>query len=95
MSPQIIPLKSRTDFLEKFQPQRPFAFELKTGSQSYIPPDPKDDKALHTALDLMAASRRTRPTCRTPRRRSKTKSRYRKDLIKFVAPARRKIARQR
>ena len=23
-----------------------------TGSQSYIPPDPKDDKALHTALDL-------------------------------------------
>jgi hypothetical protein len=51
MSPQIIPLKSRTDFLEKFQPQRPFAFELKTGSQSYIPPDPKDDKALHTALD--------------------------------------------
>jgi len=27
--------------------------EEKTGSQSYIPPDPKDDKALHTALDLM------------------------------------------
>jgi carboxyl-terminal processing protease len=24
-----------------------------TGSQSYIPPDPKDDKALHAALDLM------------------------------------------
>ncbi len=24
-----------------------------TGSQSYIPPDPKDDKALRTALDLM------------------------------------------
>ena len=24
-----------------------------TGSQAYIPPDPKDDKALHTALDLM------------------------------------------
>ena len=24
-----------------------------TGSQSYIPPDPKDDKALHTSLDLM------------------------------------------
>ena len=24
-----------------------------TGSQSYIPPDPKDDKALHTALDLV------------------------------------------
>jgi hypothetical protein len=23
------------------------------GSQSYIPPDPKDDKALHTALDLI------------------------------------------
>src|SRR6266542_4159672 len=24
-----------------------------TGSQSYIPPDPKDDKALHSALDLI------------------------------------------
>jgi carboxyl-terminal processing protease len=24
-----------------------------TGSQSYIPPDPKDDKALHSALDLL------------------------------------------
>jgi len=24
-----------------------------TGSQSYIPPDSKDDKALHTALDLI------------------------------------------
>jgi carboxyl-terminal processing protease len=24
-----------------------------TSSQSYIPPDPKDDKALHTALDLI------------------------------------------
>jgi carboxyl-terminal processing protease len=24
-----------------------------TGSQSYIPPDPKDDKAVHTALDLI------------------------------------------
>ena len=24
-----------------------------TGSQSYIPPDPKDDKALQTALDLI------------------------------------------
>jgi len=23
------------------------------GSQSYIPPEPKDDKALHTALDLI------------------------------------------
>jgi len=27
--------------------------EEKTGSQSYIPPDAKDDKALHEALDLM------------------------------------------
>src|SRR6202035_3800669 len=24
-----------------------------TGSQAYVPPDPKDDKALHTALDLI------------------------------------------
>jgi len=29
-----------------------------TGSQSYIPPDPKDDKALHTALDLMRGIQR-------------------------------------
>jgi carboxyl-terminal processing protease len=27
--------------------------EEKTGSQSYVPPDPKNDKALHMALDLM------------------------------------------
>jgi carboxyl-terminal processing protease len=27
--------------------------EEETGSQAYIPPDPKDDKALHTALDLI------------------------------------------
>ena len=27
--------------------------EEQTGSQSYIPPDPKDDKVLHTALDLI------------------------------------------
>ena len=24
-----------------------------TGSQAYVPPDPKNDKALHTALDLL------------------------------------------
>jgi carboxyl-terminal processing protease len=28
----------------------------KTGSQSYIPPDPKDDKALKTAVDLLRGS---------------------------------------
>jgi carboxyl-terminal processing protease len=28
-----------------------------TGSQSYIPPDPKDDKALHMALDLLRGSK--------------------------------------
>jgi carboxyl-terminal processing protease len=27
--------------------------EEQTGSQSYVPPDPKDDKALHLALDLL------------------------------------------
>jgi carboxyl-terminal processing protease len=30
--------------------------EEQKGSQSYIPPDPKDDKALHMALDLMHGS---------------------------------------
>jgi len=24
-----------------------------TGSQAYVPPDPKNDKALHSALDLI------------------------------------------
>jgi carboxyl-terminal processing protease len=28
-----------------------------TGSQSYIPPDPKDDKALHAALDLIRGTK--------------------------------------
>src|SRR5205823_5943167 len=27
--------------------------EEETGSQAYVPPDPKDDKALHNALDLI------------------------------------------
>jgi carboxyl-terminal processing protease len=41
-----------------------------TGSQSYIPPDPKDDKALHTALDIsFAGFRKTRPTRRAQKRR--------------------------
>jgi carboxyl-terminal processing protease len=31
--------------------------EEKTGSQSYIPPEPKDDKALHEALDLMRGAK--------------------------------------
>ena len=51
-----------------------------TGSQSYIPPDPKDDKALHTALDLIRGVRRTRPIrpirrrpCRTRTRRPTTR----------------------
>ena len=30
--------------------------EEQTGSQSYIPPDPKNDKALHMALDLLRGS---------------------------------------
>ncbi len=28
-----------------------------TGSQSYVPPDPKDDKALHTALELIRGTK--------------------------------------
>ena len=28
-----------------------------TGSQSYVPPDPKDDKALHMAFDLINGTR--------------------------------------
>jgi carboxyl-terminal processing protease len=27
--------------------------EEESGSQAYVPPDPKDDKALHSALDLI------------------------------------------
>jgi len=29
-----------------------------TGSQSYVPPDPKNDKALNMALDLMRGEQR-------------------------------------
>jgi carboxyl-terminal processing protease len=32
--------------------------EEQTGSQSYIPADPKDDKALHTALDLIRGTKK-------------------------------------
>ena len=46
-----------------------------TGSQSYIPPDPKDDKALHTALDLIRGIQKNSPTRRTPRRRFRTRGR--------------------
>jgi carboxyl-terminal processing protease len=44
-----------------------------TGSQSYIPSDPKDDKALHTALDLIRGvqkeDRGAELRCKTPLRR--------------------------
>ena len=43
-----------------------------TGSQAYIPPDPKNDKALHTALDLIRGIQKNsayppnpKPRCRT------------------------------
>ena len=49
-----------------------------TGSQSYIPPDPrKDDKALHTALNLTRDILKNSAYRPTPRRRSRTGSRYR------------------
>jgi carboxyl-terminal processing protease len=35
--------------------------EERTGSQSYIPPDPKDDKALHTAYDLLRGTNAALP----------------------------------
>ena len=42
-----------------------------TGSQSYMPPDPKDDKALNDGARPAARQRRpTRPSRRTPRRRA-------------------------
>ena len=36
-----------------------------TGSQSYVPPDPKDDKALHAALDLIRGTTAIRRFRRT------------------------------
>ena len=33
-----------------------------TGSQAYVPPDPKNDKALHTALDLLRGIKTATPT---------------------------------
>ena len=32
---------------------QPYTRDEQTGSQSFVPPDPKDDKALKTALDLI------------------------------------------
>jgi carboxyl-terminal processing protease len=48
-------LKSRTDTRGEASLRGHLKAEgdEQTGSQSYIPPDPKDDKALHTALDLL------------------------------------------
>jgi carboxyl-terminal processing protease len=48
-------LKSRTDTKGEASLRGHLKAEgdEQTGSQSYIPPDPKDDKALHSALDLI------------------------------------------
>jgi len=48
-------IKARTDTLGEASLRGHLKTEgdEQTGSQSYIPPDPKDDKALHTALDLI------------------------------------------
>ena len=48
-------LKARTDSLGEASLRGHLKAERdeQTGSQSYIPPDPKDDKALHTALDAI------------------------------------------
>src|SRR5262249_18370516 len=46
-------LKARTDTGEaSLRGHLKAQGDEKTGSQSYIPPDPKDEKALHPALDL-------------------------------------------
>ena len=37
-----------------------------TGSQSYVPKDPKDDKALHAALDLLRAVKTAKPADAKP-----------------------------
>jgi carboxyl-terminal processing protease len=48
-------LKARTESLGEASLRGHLKAERdeQTGSQSYIPPDPKDDKALHTALDVI------------------------------------------
>src|SRR5205814_3831666 len=38
----------------------------KTGSQSYVPPDVKDDKALKTAVDLLHGIKSTATAAPTP-----------------------------
>ena len=38
----------------------------KTGSQSYVPPDAKDDKALKMAADLLHGIKSTASTAPTP-----------------------------
>jgi carboxyl-terminal processing protease len=53
-------LKSRTDTSAEASLRGHLKAEgdEQTGSQSYIPPDPKDDKALHVALDLIRSNPR-------------------------------------
>jgi carboxyl-terminal processing protease len=48
-------LKGRTDTTSEASLRGHLSAEgqEQTGSQAYVPPDPKDDKALHMALDLM------------------------------------------
>jgi carboxyl-terminal processing protease len=48
-------LKARTDTTSEANLRGHLSAEgqEQTGSQSYVPPDPKDDKALHLALDLI------------------------------------------
>jgi carboxyl-terminal processing protease len=37
-----------------------------TGSQAYVPPDPKDDKALHTAIDMLRGIKTAAPAAAPP-----------------------------
>ena len=46
-------LKARTDTSGEASLRGHLKAQGNEHSQSYIPPDPKDDKALHTALDLI------------------------------------------
>jgi carboxyl-terminal processing protease len=46
-------LKARADTTSEATLRGHLSAQGQTGSQSYVPPDPKNDKALHMALDLI------------------------------------------
>ena len=57
-----------------------------TGSQSYVPPDAKNDKALHMAMDLLRGTKVNSAFPPKPRRRCRTRRRLITDEVSAGRP---------